>query len=130
MYWPSTPEDGDYLFRYEDAPFLDPDAVLAIQQNAAVLVESLPALLDMDYPEFYAGSSAERRLKYQLAWSLAYFLQVGAPKVRFQPFKNLRADLMAAVVRMRRRDEATRAVLEGEMRKSLIEEWTAFWKRQ
>ena len=29
MYWPSTPEDGDYVFRYEDAPFLDPDAVLA-----------------------------------------------------------------------------------------------------
>ena len=29
MYWPSTPEDGDYMFRYEDAPFLDPDEVLA-----------------------------------------------------------------------------------------------------
>ena len=29
MYWPSTPEDGDYVFKYEDAPFLDPDAVLA-----------------------------------------------------------------------------------------------------
>ena len=29
MYWPSTPEDGEYVFRYEDAPFLDPDAVLA-----------------------------------------------------------------------------------------------------
>ena len=108
----------------------DPDAVLAIQPSASVLAESLPALLDMDYPEFYAGTSAERQLKYQLAWSLAYFLQVGAPKVRFQPFKNLRADLMAAVVRTRRRDEAMRAVLEGEMRKSLIEEWAAFWRRQ
>ncbi len=29
MYWPSTPEDGEYVFRYEDQPFLDPDAVLA-----------------------------------------------------------------------------------------------------
>lgn len=28
MYWPSTPEDGEFLFRYSDAPFLDPDAVL------------------------------------------------------------------------------------------------------
>jgi hypothetical protein len=116
--------DGELVFDR------DPDAVLAIQQNAAVLAESLPALLDMDYPEFYAGNSAERQLKYQLAWSLAYFLQVGAPQVRFQPFKNLRADLMAAVVRTKRRDEAMRIVLEGEMRKSLIEEWTAFWKRQ
>ena len=108
----------------------DPDAVLAIQQNVDVLVESMPALLDMDYPEFYAGSGEDRQLKYHLAWSLAYFLQVGAPKVRFQPFKNLRADLMAAVVRTRRRDEAMRTVLEGGMRKSLIEEWAAFWKHQ
>ena len=29
MYWPSTPEDGEYLFRYADQPFLDPDEVLA-----------------------------------------------------------------------------------------------------
>ena len=108
----------------------DSDAVLAIQQNVAVLAESLPVLLDMDYPDFYAGSDAERQLKYHLAWSLAYFLQVGAPKVRFQPFKKLRMDLMAAIVRTQRRDEATRAVLTGEMRKRLIEEWTAFWKRQ
>ena len=27
MYWPSTPEDGEFVFRYNDAPFLDPDAV-------------------------------------------------------------------------------------------------------
>ena len=29
MYWPSTPEDGEFVFRYNNAPFLDPDAVLA-----------------------------------------------------------------------------------------------------
>ena len=29
MYWPSTPEDGEYLFQHSDAPFVDPDAVLA-----------------------------------------------------------------------------------------------------
>ena len=29
MYWPSAPEDGEYVFRYADEPFLDPDAVLA-----------------------------------------------------------------------------------------------------
>lgn len=29
MYWPSTPEDGEYVFQYSDAPFADPDAVLA-----------------------------------------------------------------------------------------------------
>jgi len=29
MYWPSTPDDGEYIFRYADEPFLDPDIVLA-----------------------------------------------------------------------------------------------------
>lgn len=29
MYWPSAPEDGEYMFRYADEPFLDPDEVLA-----------------------------------------------------------------------------------------------------
>ena len=109
---------------------LDPKATVIIQPNAAELAESLSTLLDMDYPEFYDGAGEERQLKYQLSWSLAYFLQVGAPKVRFQPFKKLRMDLMAAVVRTQRRDEAMRAVLTGEMRKRLIEEWIAFWKRQ
>ena len=29
MYWPSASRDGEYVFRYCDGPFLDPDAVLA-----------------------------------------------------------------------------------------------------
>ena len=33
MYWPSAPEDGEYLFGYEDAPFLKGDAVLARYQD-------------------------------------------------------------------------------------------------
>ncbi len=28
MYWPSTPENGEYVFHYADEPFLDPDEVL------------------------------------------------------------------------------------------------------
>ncbi len=28
MYWPSTPEDGEFFFHCEDSPFLDPDEVL------------------------------------------------------------------------------------------------------
>lgn len=28
MYWPSCPEDGEYIFREQDGPLLDPDAVL------------------------------------------------------------------------------------------------------
>lgn len=29
MYWPSTASDGEYVFRYMDAPWLNPDEVLA-----------------------------------------------------------------------------------------------------
>lgn len=33
MYWPSTSQDGQYVFDYIDAPLLDPDAVLATYHN-------------------------------------------------------------------------------------------------
>ncbi len=29
MYWPSTPSDGEFVFREKDGPFLDPDTYLA-----------------------------------------------------------------------------------------------------
>lgn len=33
MYWPSCSQDGEYVFKYLDAPLLDPDAVLATYHN-------------------------------------------------------------------------------------------------
>ena len=33
MYWPSTSQDGEYIFKYTDAPMLDPDTVLATYHN-------------------------------------------------------------------------------------------------
>jgi predicted P-loop ATPase len=33
MYWPSTSKDGEYLFEYQDGPWLDPDAVLSSYHN-------------------------------------------------------------------------------------------------
>ena len=33
MYWPSTSQDGEYVFNYIDAPLLDPDKVLATYHN-------------------------------------------------------------------------------------------------
>lgn len=35
MYWPSTSQDGEYIFEHIDAPLLDPDAVLATYHNWA-----------------------------------------------------------------------------------------------
>ena len=115
--------DGEIVFD------VVPDAVAAIKPNPSEIAEFLPSFFEMDYPDFYSGSSEERIFKYHIAWSVAYFLQVGAPKVRFQPFKNLRADLMKALVRTRRRDEAVKAVIADEMQKELIAEWLSFWKK-
>lgn len=33
MYWPSCPKDGEYLFDWQDGPWLDPDEVLAQYDN-------------------------------------------------------------------------------------------------
>lgn len=107
---------------------VDREASAAINSDVPGLAGQLPALLAMDYADFYAGSDEERRMKYRLAWSLAYFLQVGAPEVRFQPFRNLRSDLMKSLVRTRRRSDAMRDVMGGEMTENLIKEWISFWK--
>ena len=107
-----------------------PDAVSAIKNDMSALMDFMPTLFDMDYPDFYAGTNEERQLKYHLAWSLAYFLQVGAPRVRFQPFKSLRMDIMKATVRTRRRDETTKTVLTDQVRRDLVDEWRTFWRRR
>lgn len=45
MYWPSTPEDGEFFFHYADEPFLDPDEVLdtyADWKDASLWPTTLP----------------------------------------------------------------------------------------
>ena len=100
-----------------------------IHANAAVLAELIPVLLTLDYDGFYAGEQQEREAKYRLAWSIAFFLQVGAPNVRFRPFENLRSDYMQALLSTRSGSRATQTVLTDEMRKDLVDEWLAFWKK-
>jgi hypothetical protein len=91
--------------------------------------ELIPLLLKMNYTEFYAGTDAERRLKYRLAWSIAYFLEKGAPLVRFQPFATLRTDYINAVLRTHDRDAATDAAFGSDERlKLFISEWKRFWQ--
>lgn len=109
---------------------LDSEAVRTIKGNIEEMSEALRSIFAMDYEGFYAGTDEERALKYRLAWSLAYFLQVGAPEVRFQPFRNVRTSLMKALVRTRRMDDATREAIGGDMEDRLVGEWIEFWKRQ
>lgn len=89
----------------------------------------LPALLLMDYDEFYAGSDEARRVKYRLAWSVAVFLEKGAPKVRFQPFKNVKRDYIAALLETQDMRKATAAAFRSkDLLDKFVGDWLAYWK--
>lgn len=106
-----------------------PENVAYVQNYAAELAEMLPAIFDMDYHEFYAGTQDDVAAKYRVAWALAYFLEIGAPKVRFRPFENVRADYMAALVDTKSMRQATATVFDERMRETFIAAWLAFWLR-
>lgn len=109
----------------------DPAAATYVQEYAVQLAEALPAVLEMDYEAFYAGAPKEIEAKYHLAWSIAYFLEVGAPKLRFRPYESLRADYMESLVETRSMSEATAHVLgEKKSRDEFVAAWLAFWRRQ
>ena len=70
-----------------------------------------------------------RSVKYKLAWSIAYFLEKGAPKVRFRPYEDLRAEYMDALVRTQSGRRATLAVFSGEKMKRFVADWRDFWRK-
>ena len=93
--------------------------------------ESIPAILAMDYNEFYSGTDLERRTKYRLALTIAYFLEKGAPEVRFQPFKDVKRDYIKALLETKDMFAATNAAFKNkETLELFIREWTKFWKER
>lgn len=118
------------------AQYFEDDAVTALglevpEERWDTLEHSLPGLMMMDYAEFYAGSDAERRTKYRLAWSIAYFIEHGAPKVRFEPFKNLKRDYLAAILKTQDMRRATTCAFGTVERiEQFANEWKTFWKNR
>lgn len=108
----------------------DAQAAVFMQAYAAEMAENIPAVLEMDYKAFYDGTQEEVAAKYRLAWALAYFLEKGAPKVRFRPYERLRENYLKALVRTRSMYEATDEVLNEETREDFVSDWLDFWKRQ
>lgn len=89
----------------------------------------LPSLMLMDYDDFYDGSDEQRRLKYRLAWSMAVFLEKGAPELRFRPFKDMKRDYLAALLDERDPRVATaRALKSSERLEKFVAEWLLYWK--
>ena len=108
----------------------DVQAAAYVHEYAAELAQNIPAVLEMDYLEFYDGTQEEIAAKYRIAWSMAYFLEVGAPKLPYRPFERLRAKYVEALVRTRSMYGATAAVFDDETREAFISAWLDFWKRQ
>lgn len=94
------------------------------------LAAALPGIMGMDYEQFYDGTDRERSLKYRLAWSMAYFLENGAPQIRFQPFKDLKKDYVAALLKNHDMRLATIAAFGSKDKLDLfVAEWKKFWTR-
>ena len=95
------------------------------------LEDMLLPLVLMDYSQFYDGTDAERRLKYRLAWSIAFFIENGAPKVRFRPFENLKKDYIETLLKTRDMRKATGAAFGSvDKFKNFVSEWKKFWLRR
>ena len=93
------------------------------------LGDVLPGIFGQDYGQFYAESDAVRRLNYKLAWSVAVFLEKGAPEVRFQPFKDLKRDYVEALFKTQDMKKATAKALKNQdTLKLFVAEWKKFWK--
>lgn len=112
--------------------FEDPEALAWDFDLTPEIVEklsaSIPGVLSLDYAGFYSGTDAERHSKYRLAWSLAVFLEKGADKVRFQPFKDLKKRYFAELFVSHDMRKATAAAFKSEDgMKLFISEWRKFW---
>ena len=93
--------------------------------------EQLPALMAMDYDEFYSGTDKERQLKYRLALAIAVFLEKGAGEVRFEPFKDVKRDYVETLIKTKDMRKATAAAFKTEDNvKLFVGEWTKYWKER
>ena len=121
-----------YAEYFEDPESLDwGNGINATPDNIERISASLPGVMMMDYNEFYDGTDVERHVKYRLAWSIAVFLEKGAPEVRFRPFASLKKDYVKALLKTRDMQKATVAALLGDEDKTklFIREWTKFWQK-
>ncbi len=120
-----------YAQYFEDEDSLDWKLPDVDSEKIELFAARIPALLGCDYAAFYAGDAASRMLNYRLAWSIAVFLEKGAPLVRFKPFATLKSDYVAALLKTRDMREATAAVFpDREKIDVFIREWKAFWKNK
>lgn len=109
---------------FEDVP-----TAAFIRNHAAELESTMRSILFLGYDRFYDGNADEVKVRYMVAWSIAYFLEKGAPKLRFQPYADLCADYLKALVDTRDMHGATlRALGDEKSRDDFVAAWLAYWR--
>lgn len=112
--------------------FEDPsDDRFEYASSVELLAPLLPAVMKMNLEQFYAGSDDERHLRYRLAWSIVWFLEKGADKVRFQPFKEVKRDYFMTLLATKDPIAATAAAFQSsDLLVKFCDEWVRYWKER
>ena len=116
-----------YAQYFED----ESDGEWGIDVDIDAAAEMLPAVMAMDYGEFYAGTDADRRLKYRMAWSIAWFLENGADEVRFRPFAKVKRKYVETLLKTQDMQLATfEAFGSPDNFRLFTAEWKKYWKER
>ena len=120
---------AQYFEDEEDTDF--DDGVELTDETADRFAAAIPALLQMDYEQFYDGTDAARHFKYRLARSVVHFIEKGADEVRLKPFEGLKAPYLETLLETRDMRQATAAAFRDEdTLKKFVAEWKKFWLKR
>ena len=101
-------------------------------EDLVSLSKCIPDFVKLDYTQFYDDETLlGRNPKYRLAWSIAVFIEKGAPKVRFNPFKDLKRNYVETLLKTQDAKKATDAAFGSLDNMSLfVSEWLRWWKER
>jgi hypothetical protein len=105
----------------------DEKYVRLLLENMEAMVTSIPDFMKASYTDFYAGTEAQREMKYALAWGIVYYLQKGAPVERNTEFKSVLPDLAAALIETQNYSEAMDKVLANMDMSVFQSNFKEFW---
>jgi len=108
----------------------DPERVPVLLENLETAVALLPFLLQADYAAFYDGTPAGRRLKYAMAWGLAYYLHKGVPLERDPPHARVLDEYLASLAVSQDMQAATQLAFAGVEMEAFQAAFRDFWLRR
>jgi Protein of unknown function (DUF1570) len=108
----------------------DERSVGLLLQNLDAVLPVLPDFMKTSYTDFYAGTDAQREMKYALAWGLVYYLQKGVPTESNATAKNLLQTLGVELADTQDYAQAMERVLASLDMKSFQSSFKEFWVRR